>query len=56
MIGGIAKITISSKNINITPTIALANIYEINITKIENIVFIILFIFNNIFKFDHDII
>jgi hypothetical protein len=34
----------------------LTNIYKINITKIKNNIFIILFIFNNIFKFNYNII
>jgi hypothetical protein len=53
---GIVKIINSSKNINITSTIILANIYKTNITKIKNIIFIILFIFNNVFRFGYDII
>jgi hypothetical protein len=56
MTGSITKITISSKNVGVTLAVILVSVYEINIIKIKNIVFIILFIFNSIFKLDHNII
>jgi hypothetical protein len=47
---------ISSKSIGVILIITLANIYKIDITKVENIIFIILFIFDNIFRFNYNII
>jgi hypothetical protein len=56
MIENIVKTTIFFKNIDVIPIIILVNIYKIDIIKIKNIIFIILFIFNNIFKFNYNII
>jgi hypothetical protein len=56
MIGNIVKITNSSKNIGVTSTVVLVNVYKTDIIKIGNNVFIILLMFNNIFKFDYNII
>jgi hypothetical protein len=56
MAGDTAKATISSKNISITLIVTLASAHGADITKTKNIVFIILLIFNNIFKFDYNII
>jgi hypothetical protein len=56
MTGSTAKAMTSSKNIGVILTITLANIYGADATKIGNIVLIILFTFDNIFKLDHDTI